>query len=259
MDDHQERFGGIERLFARDGAERLRRAHVCVVGIGGVGSWAVEALARSGVGALTLIDLDDICVSNVNRQIHALDGEIGRPKVEVMARRVAAINPACQIRAIPAFFLESNARELLAPRFDYVLDAVDRSSIKCLMIALCRELGRPVLSAGAAGGRRDPTAVRIDDLARVTHDRLLRETRTKLRADHGFPRDGKPLRVDCVFSTESPVYPGAGGGVCEERQPGNSVKMDCNSGYGTASFVTGAFGLAAAGLIVRRLANGSSK
>lgn len=254
MSDSDERFGGIARLFSADGLARLRRSHVCVFGIGGVGSWAVEALARSGVGELTLVDLDDVCVSNVNRQLHALDGEIGRPKVEVMARRVHGINPDCVVHPVAAFFTEANAQELLAPRFDHVLDAIDSSTKKSLMIARCREPGLAILTTGAAGGRRDPAAVQVADLSLASHDRLLRETRTKLRARHGFPRGEELFHVDCVFSTEPQVYPGREGTVCDDREPGEDLRLDCNSGYGTASFVTGAFGLAAAGYIVQKLA-----
>jgi tRNA A37 threonylcarbamoyladenosine dehydratase len=258
MSDFDQRFGGIGRLFAAEGLARLRASHVCVVGIGGVGSWAVEALARSGIGELTLVDLDEICVSNVNRQLHALDGEIGRPKVEVMARRVQAINPGCVVRPISAFFTESNAKDLLAQRFDYLLDAIDSSTKKAHLIALCRELGIPVLTTGAAGGRRSPTAIRVADLSQSSHDRLLRETRTKLRVRHGFPRGDKPLKVDCVFSTEPQVYPGKAGTVCAEREPGADLRLNCNTGYGTASFVTGTFGLVAAAHIVQKLVEPAS-
>ncbi len=254
MSDFDERFGGIARLFAAEGLVRLRQAHVCVVGIGGVGSWAVEALARSGVGELTLVDLDDVCVSNVNRQLHALDGEIGRPKVEVMAARVRAINPSCAVHPVAAFFTQASARELLAPRFNYLLDAIDSSSKKCLLIASCRDLGIPILTTGAAGGRRDPTRIRVADLAESTHDRLLRETRTKLRVRHGFPRGEKPLGVECVFSTEPPIYPARDETVATECETGAELRLNCNSGYGTASFVTGAFGFVAAARIVERIA-----
>ncbi len=254
MNDFDERFGGIGRLFGADGLARLRAAHVCVIGIGGVGSWAVEALARSGVGELTLVDLDEVCVSNVNRQLHALDGEIGRAKVEVMARRARAINPGCKTHEVAAFFTEVSADEILATPFSYVFDAIDRSSKKALMIAACRKAGIPVITAGAAGGRRDPSAVRVADLSRVSHDRLLRETRNKLRAGHGFPRGAKSFHVACVYSTEPPVYPAADGGVCAERDPGADMRLTCDVGYGTASFVTGAFGLVAAAHIVSRLA-----
>ncbi|MDB6015956.1 MAG: UBA/THIF-type binding protein [Pedosphaera sp.] len=256
MSDYNERFGGVARLFGAEGLARLGRSHVCVVGIGGVGSWAVEALARSGIGALTLVDLDEVCVSNVNRQLHALDGEIGRPKIEVMARRAQAINPGCEVHPIAAFFTEANAKELLNSRFDYVIDAIDSSTKKSLMIALCRELGIPILTTGAAGGRRNPAAVSVADLARASHDRLLRETRSKLRTRHGFPRGDKPLKVDCVFSTEPQVYPGKDGAVCGEREPGGDLRLNCDSGFGTASFVTGTFGFVAAAQVVQKIAEG---
>jgi tRNA A37 threonylcarbamoyladenosine dehydratase len=214
----------------------------------------VEALARSGVGELTLVDLDEVCVSNVNRQLHALDGEIGKLKVEVMARRVKAINPEIKVTATSEFFTETNAPQILGVKYDYVIDAIDRSSKKCVMIAMCKELGIPIITAGAAGGRRDPSSVRVTDLARASHDRLLRETRTKLRVRHGFPRGTKLFGVACVYSTEPQVYPGAEGAVCDEREAGEDLRLDCNSGYGTASFVTGAFGLAAAAHVVREIA-----
>ena len=174
MDHYAKRFGGIGRLYGKEGLERIRSAHVCVVGLGGVGRWAVEALARSGIGALTLVDLDDVCISNVNRQLHALVGELGQPKVEVMARRVRAINPDCVVHPLQAFFLKSNADEMLQTRFDYVLDAIDSPSRKCVLIAKCRERGIPIIASGAAGGRRDPAAVEVMDLAFSSRDRLCR-------------------------------------------------------------------------------------
>ena len=182
------RFGGIRRLYSREGLERLARAHVCVVGIGGVGSWAVEALARSGIGRLTLVDMDDVCVSNVNRQIHALDGEFKRGKVDVMADRARSINPECEARCIREFLVASNATRLLDQGYNYVFDAIDSPREKCVMIACCRERGIPIITAGGAGGRRDPTRVRVADLARSEGDRLLQSVRKTLRSDHGFPR-----------------------------------------------------------------------
>lgn len=254
MNDFETRFGGVRRLMSAPGLDRLRRSHVCVVGIGGVGSWAVEALARSGIGALTLIDLDDVCVSNVNRQIHALETEIGRPKIEVMARRVAAINPDCQVRPLHAFFTATNAAEILATPFDHVLDAIDSPSTKALLIASCRERGLPVTAVGGAGGRRDPTAVRVADLAFTTHDRLLAEVRSLLRGEFGFARGETPFGVDCVYSPEPLVYPRQDGSVCAEREPGSALRLNCGSGYGTACFVTGTFGFVAAGNVVQRIA-----
>ena len=254
MQPYERRFGGIGRLYGRDGLERLRRGHVCVVGLGGVGSWAVEALARSGVGELTLVDLDDVCISNVNRQIHALEGELGKPKVEVLARRVQAINPDCAVHPVQAFFLKSNAAEILETRYDYVLDAIDSPARKCLLIALCRERAIPVITTGASAGRRDPTAVEVIDLAFSSHDRLLQEVRKKLRTRHSFPRGDGPFGVDCVVSREAVVYPGKDGSICAAPEAKPDLRLDCGSGLGTAGFVTGTFGFVAASRIVQRIA-----
>jgi tRNA threonylcarbamoyladenosine dehydratase len=253
-DPYQARFGGVGRLFSAEGLNRLRKAHVCVVGLGGVGSWAVEALARSGFGALTLIDLDDVCISNVNRQLHALEGELGKPKVEVLARRLKAINPDCVVHPLQEFFLKSNAQRLLETKFDFVVDAIDSPARKCLLIALCRERGLPVITTGASAGRRDPTAIEVIDLAFSSHDRLLQEVRKKLRVRHDFPRGAQPFGVECVVSRETVIYPRRDGSVCADREKGADLRLDCNSGFGTASFVTGAFGLAAAARVVQRVA-----
>jgi tRNA threonylcarbamoyladenosine dehydratase len=250
MSEPEARFSGIQRLYSADGLERLKSAHVCVVGIGGVGSWAVEALARSGIGELTLVDLDDICVSNINRQLHALDPDIGKPKVEVMALRVQAINPDCIVHPLQTFLTRSNAHEIIQKRYDYVLDAIDSPARKCELIAQCFSSGISVITTGASGGRRDPTALKVTDLAFSTHDRLLQEVRKRLRRRHGFPRKGE-FQIDCVLSTEVvPPLPkdcGASG----HRDAGR--RIDCSSGYGTASFVTGAFGFVAAARIVSKL------
>jgi tRNA threonylcarbamoyladenosine dehydratase len=255
MDDFESRFGGIARLYGQAGLNKLRTAHVCVVGIGGVGTWAVEALARSGIGALTLVDLDEICVTNINRQLHALTETVGRAKVEVMAERVRAINPDCRVIGEPKFFNAQTAAELLAPEFNHVCDAIDSVSNKVLLLARCREKNLPVVSAGGAGGRRDATQVRVADLARVSHDRLLAEVRKKLRREFGFPADGSPMNLDCVFSAEAPVFVQPDGSVCGTRvETEDGSRLNCNGGLGSATFVTGAFGFAAAGLIVRRIA-----
>lgn len=254
---YQRRFSGVGRLVGVAGLERLRQAHVCIIGLGGVGSWVVEALARSGIGTLTLVDLDDVCISNVNRQLHAVEGELGKPKVEVLARRVKLINPECVIHPLHSFFLKSNAEEILGARFDYVVDAIDRPTLKCLLIAGCRERRIPVITAGGAGGRRDPTAIQTADLAFSSHDALLQEVRRGLRKDYGFPRGQEPFGVECVFSREAPVFPAGDGSVCGERPAAPDLRLDCGSGFGTASFVTGAFGLVAASRVVRHLAETS--
>jgi tRNA threonylcarbamoyladenosine dehydratase len=253
MTGYQRRFGGLGRLFGVASLERLQRAHVCVVGLGGVGSWAVEALARSGIGELTLLDLDDVCISNVNRQLHALEGELGKPKVEVLTRRVQAINPECTIHPLHAFFTKTNASKILETHFAAVLDAIDSPSLKCLLIALCRERSIPIITCGGAGGRRDPTAIEVTDLAFSSADRLLREVRRQLRRRHGFPRRDQPFGVECVLSREQPVYPAGDGEVCAQRPEVPDLRLDCNSGLGTAGFVTGAFGLAAASRVVRTI------
>jgi tRNA A37 threonylcarbamoyladenosine dehydratase len=259
MTNYEARFGGILRLYGQDGQERLRRAHVCVIGIGGVGSWAVEALARSGIGEMTLVDLDDICISNVNRQLHALTGEFGKPKVEAMAARAQLINPDCVVHAQQLFFTAGTAEILLAPNYDCVLDAIDQTPMKALLIGRCRERKLPIVTTGGAGGRRDPTAIRVEDLARSTHDGLLAATRKLLRDEHGFPRDPKQnFEVPCVFSPEAPVFPNSNGEVCARPEAGSRLRLDCRSGYGTATFVTGAFGFAAAAQVVKTLTEGNS-
>jgi tRNA A37 threonylcarbamoyladenosine dehydratase len=255
MEDYAQRFGGIGRLYGAAGLERLRNAHVAIVGVGGVGSWTVEALARSGVGAMTLIDLDDVCITNVNRQLPAHDGNIGRPKVDALADRVKLINPGCRVAHTSQFFTASTAEELLAPDFDFVVDAIDKLSNKCLLIAKSRERGFQVITIGGAGGKRDGTQVRVRDLAHTEQDELLRQVRRKLRRDYGFPRGERvDFGIPAVFSPEKPVFPWADGSCSAEAEPGSSLTLDCASGFGTATAVTGAFGFAAAGEIVRRIA-----
>src|SRR5882724_1768054 len=253
MNHYDARFGGIRRLFTQSGLDKLRRAHVCVIGLGGIGSWAVEALARTGIGQFTLVDLDDVCISNVNRQLHAVNGELGKPKVEVMTRRVLAINPDCIVHPVHAFFLKSNAREILETRFDFVLDAIDSPARKCLLIALCREHSIPIITTGASAGRRDPTAIQVMDLAFSSHDRLLQEVRKKLRTRHGFPRGASPFGVECVVSREPVKLPEVDPALSKTASPEPDLRLDCDTGYGTASFVTGTFGFIAAAHIVRKI------
>ncbi len=256
-----DRFSGVGRLLGRVALDRLRAAHVCVVGVGGVGSWTVEALARCGVGALTMIDLDDVCISNVNRQLPALDGTVGRPKVDVLAERVRAINPECRVVALQEFFTQASAERLLERRFDFVVDAIDKMSNKALLIGEARARGLPVLTVGGAGGKRDATQIQSGDLGDASGDELLRQVRRKLRRDHGFApgkqKGRTALGVRCVWSDEPQVFPWKDGTCSAQREPGSDVVLDCESGLGTAVFVTGAFGLAAAGEVVRAIAAGN--
>ncbi len=256
QDDHALRFGGIRRLYGSRAFERFRTAHVVVVGVGGVGSWTVEALARSGIGRLTLIDLDDVCVSNVNRQLHALDGQIGRPKVEVLAERCRAIQPGIEVVADAAFVTPANLAERIPEGVDYVVDAIDSVTAKAALIAWCRRRKLPIVVAGAAGGQTDPTRIQVADLTRTEHDPLLAKVRARLRRDYGFSRNPKRrFAVECVYSDEQLVYPGADGEVCLQKPAsGESTRLDCASGFGAASFVTGSFGFVAASRVLARLA-----
>jgi len=254
MDDYNERFGGIARLYGTAGLEKLRAAHVAVIGVGGVGSWTAEALARSGVGNLTLVDLDEVCVTNTNRQIHALEGAIGKAKVDELSARISKINPNCKVITRQKFFTEETAESILKDDFSYLVDAIDGLSNKCLLLNECRKREIPVITCGAAGGRRDSTAVRIADLTRAKYDKLLFKVRKQLRQKHGFPRGTKKWNLACVFSQEPVMYPQADGTVCEVKSiEDGSMKLDCEGGLGAATQVTGAFGFAAAGFVVGEL------
>ena len=253
-------FGGIARIYGREGLERLWESQVCVVGIGGVGSWAAEALARTAIGSITLVDLDEICRTNLNRQVHALEGTVGRAKVDVMRERIQMIHPDCRVDARQVFFTSNTAESVLATRYDYVIDAIDNAPNKCRLIAGCRERQIPIICAGAAGGRRDPNRIVTTDLSRSIHDSLLARVRKLLRKDYGFPGDPKrKFRVDCVFSPEPAVYPQADGTVCATKDPETDLRLDCESGFGTVSFVTGAFGFALAARVVEAIAQGKKK
>jgi tRNA threonylcarbamoyladenosine dehydratase len=252
----KERFAGIDRLYGAGSVARLARAHVCVIGIGGVGSWAVEALARSGVGELTLIDADDVCVSNTNRQSHALEGAFGRPKVTVVAERVLAINPDVRIHAIEEFLTSTNLEPLLDRSFSAVIDACDALRVKVEMIAFYRRRKIPIVVSGSAGGRRDPTLITSRDLSKTEHDVLLAMVRKKLRDDYGWTRNPKRyFGVQAVFSHENVNYPQADGTVCKTRQPDaeTGLKLDCSGGLGAAMHVTASFGMVAASRVIERL------
>jgi tRNA A37 threonylcarbamoyladenosine dehydratase len=281
MDDHTDydrRFGGIARLYGRAALDRFARARVCVVGIGGVGSWAAEALARSAIGNLTLVDLDHVAESNMNRQIHALDATLGLAKVVAMAERIVQINRSCAVEQIEDFVEPDNLAVLLPPgKFDFVVDAIDSVKSKVALIAWCRKHGIALITVGSAGGQIDATRVRVADLAHTEHEPLLSRVRKRLRAQHDFPRNIKTkFGIDAVFSDEPLVYPpalkadaGYGGREGEEGEEGEadgqgdeSVRrltgLNC-SGFGSTVAVTGVFGFVAAGHVLSRLATESRK
>ncbi len=245
MSEHEQRFGGIGRLYGQKAFSLMKTGHFAIVGIGGVGSWIAEALVRSGVNHITLIDLDEVCISNTNRQIHALDGNIGRPKAEAMKERMLLINPEAKVHTIVDFFTKSTANEILSQPFDVIIDAIDSVDNKCLLIAECLRLEKALVTCGSVGGRIDPTQIRRSDLQWTTNDTLLRNVRKKLRKNHAIPSEGD-LGIPAVFSLEAPVFPNALGDVCTVREKGVNSRMDCQTGFGTSTQVAGSLGFAAA-------------
>ena len=244
--DLARRFGGMDRLYGVAGAQAVRDAHVVVVGIGGVGSWATEALARSGVGRLTLIDLDHVAESNINRQIHALDNTVGQAKVLAMKERIAHINPACEVNCVEEFVDAENWPALLNSKVDAVIDACDQVKAKTAMAAWSMKQKVLFISVGAAGGKRLAHKVDIDDLSRTTHDPLLAQLRYRLRREHGAARDGKTMGVACVYSKESVAPPDAS---CAVEGDGS---LNCH-GYGSVVSVTATFGQCAAGWVIDQI------
>lgn len=246
LDNYEQRFGGIGRLYTPAGLERLRQAHICVIGIGGVGSWAVEALARSGIGKITMIDMDDICVTNINRQIHAMSGEIGKLKTEVMKVRIAKINPECQVEIIDDFLTEDNLNEYLNRSYDYVIDAIDSVKVKAALIAFCKRHKIKVITTGGAGGQTDPTKIQIVDLSKTVQDPLAARVRALLRKSYGFQGKSK-FGVECVSSTQQLIFPQMGEN-CEV-----SATMNCANGFGAATMVTATFGFFAVSRVIDKL------
>ena len=262
MSDYLLRFAGIGRLYGTAALTRFAHAHVCVIGIGGVGSWAAEALARSGIGKITLIDLDDVCISNINRQLHALTQTVGQDKIAVMAQRIKDINPDCEVTLIEDFISADNVRQLITGQFDYVVDAIDSIKAKVALLAHCKRNKIKVISTGGAGGQTDPTQIQIADLTQTINDPLLAKVRNSLRRDYNYSRNPKRrFGIECVYSTEQLVYPQADGTVCQQKtaqidDEGNtsSMRLDCSGGFGAVTVVTASFGMAAAARVLKKLA-----
>lgn len=248
--DLDRRFGGLERLYGVTGAQALRRAHVVVVGIGGVGSWSAEALARSGVGRITLIDMDHVAESNINRQIHALTPTLGQSKIDAMRERIALIHPTCVVQAVDAFVSPDNWPSLVPAGVDAVIDACDQVGAKTAMADWARRTRAVFVSVGAAGGKRLAHKVDISDLSETTHDPLLAQLRYRLRKHHGAPKNGKRIGVSCVFSREAVAPADASCGVAQDDHT-----LNCH-GYGSVVAVTATFGMCAAGWIMDEIARG---
>ncbi|MDF7794535.1 tRNA cyclic N6-threonylcarbamoyladenosine(37) synthase TcdA [Pseudomonas syringae] len=261
MSAEDPRFAGIARLYGVEGLARLRAAHVAVVGIGGVGSWAAEAMARSGVGEISLFDMDDVCVSNSNRQLHALDSTVGRPKVEVMAERIRAINPDCIVHAVSDFVTRDTMAECITPDMDFVIDCIDSVNAKAALISWCKRRKIQMVTTGGAGGQIDPTLIQVADLNRTFNDPLASKVRSTLRRDYGFSRTpNRHYSVPCVFSTEQLRYPKPDGSICLEKKfVGEGVKLDCAGGFGAVMMVTATFGMIAATRAVDKLVAGTRR
>jgi len=270
MSDYSLRFGGIVRLYGQYGAQILQNSHFCIIGIGGVGSWAAEALARNGVGNITLIDLDDICITNINRQIHALSKTIGESKVDVMSDRIKQINPDCHVNVIEDFITVENLSSLLNKNYDYVIDAIDSVDIKTRLIAHCKRNKLPIITIGGAGGQVDPSRIAITDLSKTYQDPLLAKVKNQLRREFNFPRaditkaSKRKFSIDAVFSAEQLRYPTELGEVCLAKPEvtegmNNAMRLDCSGGFGATTHVTATFAFFAVGRAIDKLLKIRSK
>ncbi len=255
------RFDRFGRLVGDEKMEKLFRAHVCVIGLGGVGSWAAESLARSGIGRLTVVDFDDICITNANRQLHALQGLVGQKKAQVMAERLRKINPQAKVEDLVMFYNQETSDEILGRKPDFILDCIDNLTAKSHLITRALELGIPLITATGAGARLDPSKVKIADLSESHTDPMAAQLRKILRAKHQFPKVEGSFGVPCVFSDETPMQP-----VALHYDNGEGFKCVCPQGqndlhscdrrnviYGNASFVTGTFGFTMASWVVRKI------
>ena len=257
MQDQERRLGGIRRLYGEKAVEKFLCSHVCVIGVGGVGSWAAEALARSGIGQITLIDLDNVAESNVNRQVHAVSGEFGKAKITAMHERILLINPDCRVNETEDFVTIDNLSEMLDRDYDFIIDCIDNFRAKAALIAHCKRNKLKVITIGGAGGQTDPTQIKIADLSKTEHDGLLSKVRKLLRADYHFPRNLKRrFDIACIYSEEQLVYPTADGGVCQQKPEGsNASGLNCEGGFGSVMTVTSAFAMAAVSHVLKKLAN----
>jgi len=247
---YQQRFSGLVRLYGQEGLSKISKARVCVIGIGGVGSWIVEALARTGVNHITMIDLDDVALTNINRQIHALDSTLDQSKIETMQARVSDINPDCEVTLIEDFVTNENVDTYIpSPSiYDVVIDAADSVKAKAAIVARCKRLKIKAICIGGAGGQLDPLLITKADLAKTIQDPLLAKVRSELRRNYNFSKNPKRnFGVECVYSSEQLKYPTADGGVSQSKQISQGAsKMDCTTGFGAFVGVTACFGFVAA-------------
>jgi tRNA threonylcarbamoyladenosine dehydratase len=251
--EYLQRFGALARLYGESALLALSRAHFVVVGLGGVGSWTAEALARSGVGELTLIELDGVCVTNTNRQLHALKPHLGDSKNRVITERLKAINPEVVIHSVESFLTPGNMAELIDQRHHVVVDAIDSAHVKAHLVAYCKARKMRLVTVGSSGGKRDPGRLRVGDLGVTSYDPMLRKVRNLLYRHHNFARDRRRrFGVDAIYSEEPMTYPQPDGSACGEKNLSEGVKLDCGGGLGSAVMVTGSFGFAAASKAIER-------
>jgi tRNA A37 threonylcarbamoyladenosine dehydratase len=260
IEDYNQRFGGIARLYGTSGLKKILDSKIMIVGLGGVGSWCVEALARSGVGQFYLVDLDEVCITNTNRQICATSKDIGKLKAHVLKERILSINPNCKVVIIEDFFTTTTAASILDHQIDCVVDAIDSVDNKCLLIAKSVERNIPVITTGGAAGKSDPTQIKIDDLGYTVNDSLLQRIRKKLRREYGFSKlPGSSLAarrkvgIFAVYSPEEPVFPTSDGEVCSVPDEDSQLILDCESGMGSVTHVTGMFGFLCASLVLKQI------
>ncbi len=249
----------MARVYGEKACKRFTQSHIGVIGLGGVGSWVVEALARSAIGELTLIDMDHVAESNINRQLQALEENLGKSKALALTERIAGINPACKVNILDDFIGEDNLSELLDREYDWVIDCIDNFRTKAALIHYCRRNKIKVLTIGGAGGMTDPTRIQVADLTRARQDPLLSRVRRLLRKGYQFPANtDRRFGVPCIFSEQHLVYPDVSGGISVEKPKGAGMShsgLNCAGGFGSAVCVTAPFGFHAAAYVLRKLAD----
>ena len=253
--NYSQRFGGINRLYGTSAQQRIETAHALVVGIGGVGSWTCEALVRSGIGAITLMDLDDICITNTNRQVHTQQDTIGQPKTETLKQRLELINPECAVTVIDDFLDQENITRYIKNDYSVVVDAIDLFFMKAALIHHCKRHKIPVIVTGSCGGKKDPSKLTYSDLSKTLNDPLLAKVRNTLRRQHGFSKNNKSrFRIEAIYSTEQMTYPDDQGETCQNKQHINgSTGLDCSTGFGASSMVTASAGFLAASRAIEKI------
>ncbi len=253
--DWQRRFGGIAKLYSESGLNKFKQSHVCVIGVGGVGSWAVESLARSGIGEITMIDMDVVSESNINRQLPAMSSTLGKDKTAVLKARIIEINPECQIHIIDDFVTIENVADLIDDSIDYVIDCIDSSRVKAAVISYCRRRKIKIVTLGGAGGQIDPGRIQLSDLSKTKQDPLLSKTRKLLRQEYGFSSNLKrSFGVTAIYSDEPQRYATDDGGFSFDKPQGTDMTLSCAGGLGSCMMVTASFALRAVAEVLRKLA-----